>query len=122
MSHFRKIFYTDGSTVTIEDGVVTGGEAPGAVPGGGPYVMPDINAAGGEFVSPIDGQLISSRSQLRAHNRRHGVDQAGNDYLFDKRHADMMSRYGREPDGQYKQKYREHMNSIQITWERGTHD
>lgn len=36
-------------------------------------VMPDIT----EFQSPIDGSMISSRSQLRAHERRHNVRQAG---------------------------------------------
>lgn len=36
-------------------------------------VMPDI----AEFVSPVDYSLISSRSQLRAHERRHGVRQCG---------------------------------------------
>jgi hypothetical protein len=30
-----------------------------------------------EFVSPIDGTLISSRSGLRAHEQRHGVKQNG---------------------------------------------
>lgn len=38
-----------------------------------PTFMPDIK----EFVSPIDGELITSRSKLRAHERRHGVRQAG---------------------------------------------
>ena len=37
------------------------------------YLMGDIN----EFQSPIDGETISSRSQLRAHERKHGVRQAG---------------------------------------------
>jgi hypothetical protein len=37
------------------------------------YVMPDIK----EFVSPIDGSLISSRSKLRHHNRGHNVRQCG---------------------------------------------
>lgn len=37
------------------------------------YVMPDIQ----EFVSPVDGSLISSRSKLRHHNRGHGVVQSG---------------------------------------------
>lgn len=33
-----------------------------------------------EFVSPVDGTLISSRSRLRHHNRGHGVEQVGNDF------------------------------------------
>lgn len=39
-------------------------------------VIPDIQ----EFVSPIDGSLISSRSQLRAHERQHKVRQVGTDF------------------------------------------
>lgn len=43
-----------------------------------PAFMPDINAVYGDgFKSPIDGRWISSRSQLRAHNRTHRVDQCG---------------------------------------------
>lgn len=42
-------------------------------PRSGAFFMPDIK----EFVSPIDGEVISSRSKLRAHERRHGVRQAG---------------------------------------------
>jgi hypothetical protein len=32
-------------------------------------IMPDIE----EFVSPVDGSVISSRSRLREHNRKYGV-------------------------------------------------
>lgn len=32
------------------------------------------------FISPIDRSLISSRSQVREHERIHGVRQIGNDY------------------------------------------
>lgn len=39
----------------------------------GPLFIPDIK----EFVSPIDGSLIGSRSTLRAHEQRHGVRQCG---------------------------------------------
>lgn len=42
-------------------------------PQNGAFFMPDIK----EFVSPIDGEVISSRSKLRAHERKHGVRQAG---------------------------------------------
>ena len=38
-----------------------------------PTVMTDIK----EFTSPIDGEVISSRSKLKAHERRHNVRQAG---------------------------------------------
>lgn len=41
--------------------------------GTGYTVMPDIK----EFVSPVDGSLISSRSKLFFHNRGHGVKQCG---------------------------------------------
>jgi hypothetical protein len=116
MSSYRKIFLHGGGTVTVENGVVTAGSVPAGGAAAGPFIMPDISEAGGEFVSPIDGTLISSRSQLRAHNQRHGVDQIGNDYKFEQRQADMMSRYGRDPDGQYKAKYREHMHAIQTRW------
>lgn len=36
-----------------------------------PRILPDI----GEFVSPVDGTVISSRSKLREHNKRNGVVQ-----------------------------------------------
>lgn len=39
------------------------------------HVLSDIS----EFVSPVDKSVISSRSTLRAHNKRHNVIQAGND-------------------------------------------
>ena len=39
----------------------------------GAFFMPDIK----EFISPIDGEVISSRSKLRAHERKHNVRQAG---------------------------------------------
>tara|TARA_R100000657_G_C4592969_1_gene51283 strand:+ start:155 stop:418 length:264 start_codon:yes stop_codon:yes gene_type:complete len=39
-------------------------------------VMGDIQ----EFVSPIDKSVISSRSQVREHERKHNVRQSGNDY------------------------------------------
>ena len=42
------------------------------------FFLPDINnISGGGFVSPIDDTFISSRSQLREHNRRHDVVQNG---------------------------------------------
>ncbi len=39
----------------------------------GPHFMPDIK----EFVSPLDFSVISSRSQLREHERKHDVRQCG---------------------------------------------
>lgn len=42
------------------------------------FFLPDLNTAyNGGFVSPIDNSFISSRSQLREHNKRHGVEQNG---------------------------------------------
>ena len=43
------------------------------------YIMPDLDAiyGHGNFVSVIDGTNITSRSQLREHNKRHGVIQTG---------------------------------------------
>lgn len=35
----------------------------------GHMILPDIEP----FVSPVDGSVVSSRSKLRAHNRKHGV-------------------------------------------------
>lgn len=42
---------------------------------GGPYYMSDI----AEFVSPVGYERITSRSQLREHERRHGIRQIGSD-------------------------------------------
>ena len=39
----------------------------------GPTFIPDIK----EFVSPLDFSVISSRSQLREHERKHNVRQCG---------------------------------------------
>lgn len=77
MSHFRKIFYRDGSTVTIEDGVITEGTLPPEVARTA-TIMPDLEQHyGAPVISPIDGSVMSSRSHMREHNRRHGVIQTG---------------------------------------------
>lgn len=56
------------------------------------YLLPDLDVAyGGGFESPIDGQFITSRAQLREHNIRHDVMQAGDDH------------------GQHREKMRQHM-------------
>ena len=44
----------------------------------GLQLMPDLEA----FRSPVDGSVISSRSNLREHNRRNGVSDVGNDPAF----------------------------------------
>jgi len=43
------------------------------------FILKDINAVykEGGILSPIDGSFITSRSQLRAHERTHNVRQAG---------------------------------------------
>ena len=43
------------------------------------YFMPDLDQVYGDqnFVSVIDDTVITSRSQLREHNKRHGVIQTG---------------------------------------------
>jgi hypothetical protein len=44
----------------------------------GPTVMPDLDGAyNGGFRSPINGEFITSRSQLRAHEQRYDVKQCG---------------------------------------------
>ena len=45
----------------------------------GMQLIPDIAES---FVSPVDGSVISSRSNLREHNRRNGVADVGNDPAF----------------------------------------
>ena len=45
----------------------------------GLQLIPDIAEA---FVSPVDGSVISSRSNLREHNVRNGVADVGNDPAF----------------------------------------
>jgi hypothetical protein len=46
-------------------------------------VMRDID----EFVSPIDGSTVGSRSALREHEKRHNVRQIGNDWAGSERPA-----------------------------------
>ena len=45
----------------------------------GLQLMPDLAES---FVSPVDGSVISSRSNLREHNIRNGVSDVGNDPAF----------------------------------------
>ena len=47
--------------------------------GVGLQLIPDIAEA---FRSPVDGSVISSRSNLREHNIRNGVADVGNDPAF----------------------------------------
>lgn len=49
-----------------------------ARPQTGPFLMPDLSTTyNGGFQSPINGEFITSRSQLRAHEQKYGVRQAG---------------------------------------------
>lgn len=75
----------------------------------GPMVMKPMQ----DFKSPIDGSIISSRQQLNAHNKRHGVtnssdysdgyvakradarNKAGEKYLRDTRRSDINSAISR---------------------------
>jgi hypothetical protein len=57
-----------GSFIQTADGLVPRGtESASRV--NAPMVMKPL----GEFKSPIDGQIITSRRQLAAHNKKHGV-------------------------------------------------
>ena len=75
----------------------------------GPMVMKPLE----DFKSPIDGSIISSRGQLKAHNERHGVtnssdysegyvakravdrNEAGEKYLRETRRSDINSAFNR---------------------------
>jgi hypothetical protein len=74
---YRKVFGHDGSTRTYVDGVLVEGTEPDNVEGSA-FIMPDIEQFYGKpIISPIDDSVITSRSQLREHNSRHGVAQSG---------------------------------------------
>ena len=45
----------------------------------GMMIIPDIQEP---FVSPVDGTVISSRKERRAHNRRNECEDVGNDPAF----------------------------------------
>jgi len=52
------------------------------------------------FVSPVDGQHITSRSQLRAHNARHGVTDSrdySHDFLMDRSTKRINQMTGKTP-------------------------
>lgn len=46
----------------------------------GPNVMPDIS----DYKSIIDGTRITSRSHHRAHMRQHGVEEVGNEKIYER--------------------------------------
>ena len=47
----------------------------------GPTLITDIPPEQA-FVSPVDGSLITSRTELREHNARNGVTDVGNDPAY----------------------------------------
>jgi len=59
-----------------------------------PYVMGDLDRAyGGDgFKSPVTGEQITSRSQLREHNIQHNVRQYG-DVSLDQHAAEVEAHY-----------------------------
>lgn len=76
MPNYRKVWGHDGRTRTYVDGVLVEGVEPAVA--ATPTVMADIEQHYGEpIISPIDKSVITSRSQLREHNARHGVAQCG---------------------------------------------
>ena len=77
MSRYRKIYSPNGAyRVYIDDELIEGCEP--VTKKYGPDILPDIEQHyGAPIISPIDGSVISSRSQLREHNIRHGVIQCG---------------------------------------------
>ena len=46
------------------------------------------------FTSPIDGTVLSSRSQIRDHERKHQVRQCGNDYTSSEKPSWGDNRHG----------------------------
>jgi hypothetical protein len=65
----RYRYVKDPDTGAVRE-IEVGTQAP---PRTGGFVLPDI----AEFRSPLDGSVISSRSQLREHEKAHGVRQCG---------------------------------------------
>lgn len=80
MSARYRAIYRDGRLFAeYENGMLTyldpGYMAPKRSDKSAPMVMRDI----GEYRSPIDGSMITSRSQHRDHKRAHGVEEVGNE-------------------------------------------
>jgi len=42
------------------------------------YIMDDIKP----FTSPVNGEHITSRSQLRTHEKKYNIKQVGNDWIL----------------------------------------
>lgn len=78
---YRAVFKNGGLFAEYEDGVLTfldpKYEAPKRSDHASPMVMRDI----GEYVSPLDGQHITSRNQHRDHMRAHDVVEVGNEKI-----------------------------------------
>lgn len=68
---------------------------------------PQINSFQ-SFVSPIDKKVISSRSQLKAHEREHGVIQVGDaheGYVKQKHEEAKEKKYEKQVEDQYQVKW-----------------
>lgn len=78
---YRAVFKNGGLYAEFENGVCTyldpKYQAPKRSDHGAPMVMRDI----GEYVSPLDGQHITSRNQHRDHMRAHDVVEVGNEKI-----------------------------------------
>ena len=57
---------------------------------GGYSIISDVEP----FTSPIDGTVLSSRSQIREHERKHQERQCGNDYTSSEKPICWDSRHG----------------------------
>lgn len=84
---FKTYRGTDGYNYVLPE---FGGSWDGAQASAAPMVMRDI----GEYVSPIDNQVITSRSHHRNHMRVHNVIEVGNERVGRRSEAAPMSRAG----------------------------
>jgi len=76
----------------------------GIIPG-----KPPMGIVRTSFVSPIDGTVISSAADLRAHEKKHNVIQAGNEYVGlvnEKREAAREVRHENKEKADYNFKWR----------------
>ena len=71
----------------------------------GPTVIGDIS----EFVSPLDMSVISSRSSLREHEKRHGVKQCGE--------LNKVSDYDNDPAPRHDQNYRQNPLRVDVDFQ-----
>lgn len=73
---YRKVWGVNGDTREYVDDILISGTEPHREDAA--FYMADIEQHyGNPIISPVDGSVISSRSQLREHNARHNVRQNG---------------------------------------------